>query len=89
MGEMLANVFLHHHAALLQFVFHQLFYQRRTAATAGARFGAGFHRRQIAATLLHRVTDIALADVMARTNLRRGRQGGNAQGFRRSPRRCG
>ncbi|NUA48915.1 hypothetical protein HAT94_02203 [Dickeya solani] len=82
-GEMLADVFFYLDARLLQLVLHHLLEQRYTAAATGARFSAGFERRQIGAAVVHRRTDIRFADVVAGADLRAVRQRRHPQPFRR------
>ncbi|CCJ88919.1 hypothetical protein BN132_847 [Cronobacter turicensis 564] len=77
--KVLADIFFDRHALLFELILHHLFDQRATAAAAGRRFGAAFHRTHIACAPRHRRADIRLADVMTRADLRAFRQRRHAE----------
>ncbi|MNS61706.1 hypothetical protein D3C72_947390 [compost metagenome] len=69
-GEMLAQVVVHGHAALGHFHLHDLRDQRHAAAAGGAGLGAGLHLGGRAHALAHGLADLALGDAVARADLR-------------------
>ena len=81
--EMFADVFFHFDALLRQLILHHLFHQRAAAAAAGSRSGAAFYRRHIPRPIVHRLADIAFADVMAGADRRAVRQRRDAERLRR------
>ncbi len=80
--KVLADIFFDRDALLFKLILHDLFDQRATAAAAGRRSGAAFHRAHIACAGDNRRADIRLADVMARTDLRAFRQRRHTEPFR-------
>ena len=82
--KMLADILFDFNALLGKLILHHLFYQRATAAAAGRRFGAAFYRRHIARAAVHRLADIAFADVVTGANLHAVRQRRHAERFWRA-----
>src|SRR5471032_2396265 len=73
-GEVLADVVVDGHAELFHFRLHDLRDQRHAAAAPGASLGAAFQRADGGGAAGHGLAQRAFRDVVARADLRAGRQ---------------
>ena len=82
--EVFADVLFHLHALRRQLELHHLLHQCATSSAAGRRFGALLNCADIRCARTYRLTDIAFADVMTRTDLCAFRQRCHAERFWRT-----